>query len=606
MGRDAENVILAPPTSGDDTAPVTDLALLAAAQQLKSPLRAEREAAEGTLIGAKLEAIPALVGILDQPVEAHEHDPTARVALLLGAMKARDALPAFYRAVSSSKTNKDAIPFIARALGEILDGRDAFDDDARQTLERLSGSTDMFVRAFAADGFGALGDVRSKSRVQALAEDKEGYVRDKARAVLNRLGDAERKAVAGDVSFADFAALAEMATAEGGALKPWLDDLDDARRPVRDAAVVELVKAGKQSVPFLIEKLNQPRARARIGAATAIGRLQPPEAAGPLLIAATTPATTSEERELRPIALRALANCLTGLEEGLAASILPLARDEDRFTRAAALLCLGRLADRKGMKAVVASILEDDPFVVESAAVALSEGVREEEGELVRPLLVALAKRPGPKPAVKEAILIALSRIQIEPPALRIRARHRVRRDVFGQTASTRKAAIVLLERLYAVDDPPPLSLVDDVMTRLFDDHPEVRVIAASFVAKHLEPGFTGAPRLLGKALARRERTLSLLAMDALRRHDTIEAKSVLETACNDSDEVVAGQAKTFLEDYAPSTAMWTFVPKPAVEAPMTRPSVTETQRPRRVRAVDGSRAEGQHDDDDVVEAKDG
>src|SRR5690606_2361035 len=101
-------------------------------------------------------------------------------------------------------------------------------------------------------------------------------------------------------------------------------------------------------------------------------------------------------------------------------------------------------------------------------------------------------------PALREAILIALSRIAIETPGLRVRVRHRVRREVSGPTAAVRKASLALLERLFSDDDPPPLPVLDEALIRLTDNHPEVRIVAASFLARHLEPGFTGAvPRLI-------------------------------------------------------------------------------------------------------------
>ncbi len=607
-----------------------DPSLRTAALRLTSPLRAERDAGEAALIAARQDAIPALAFVLGHvvatPVGGIDHSPVARAALILGALKARDAVPALCKVVRAGRLSGDDGAFVARAFAEILDGRDAFDDDVRATLEALAGSPDMFTRAYAAEAFGALGDQRSKGRVQALVVDKDQWVRDRAQAVLVRLADVTAKSAADGVSLADFAALVDDASRQGGDLKPWLDDLRDERRAVRDAAINELIKAGKVAVPFLLDQVNQPNVRARIGAATALGRLQPPEACGPLLIAATAPASTADERELRPIALRALANCLTGVEEGLAASIFPLAQDADRFTRAAALLCLGRLADRRGMRVVVQAIVEDDPFVVESAAVALSEGVREDDLDLVRPLLVALAKRPAPKPAVKEAILIALSRIAIDDVALRVRARHRVRRDVFGPSASTRKAAIVLLERMYSDEDPPPLSVVDDVLSRVQDDHPEVRVVAASFVSRHLQPGFSGAPGRLSAGLLRHERTVSLLCLEALRRHDSDAARAVIDAATRNSDAVVATRARELLADFKPNVSEWRFSSAPPSTTPMPvttptttaapittttattsipttvstlpRPAISDSQRPHRVRrAGDGG---------DVVEAKDG
>ncbi len=550
--------------------------LRAAAHDISHPVRATREAAERRLIAARAASVPFLVEALTTPVPQGSPSPIARAALLLGAMGAREALPALYDLLDGGRLAADERPVVARSLAEMLDGRDAFDDRSRSSLEKLADDPDHSVRAFAARAFGRLGDLRSRARVAALAEDKHGFVRDAASEVLARLAEQDARATS-DVGPADFAALVAAAEAEGGALKPWLDDLGDARRPVRDAATVELVKAGRAAVPYLVDKLNQPFARARIGAAMALGRIGASEAAGPLVVAATSPATTPEDKELRAVALRSLANCLTGMEEGLAASLLPLARDPDRFTKAGALLCLGRLGDRAGMKAVVEAIAERDPFVVESAAIALSEGVRDEDTALVSALLAAFAQRPTPAPAVQEAILIALSRITIEDEPWRVRVRHRVRPLVHGPTAATRKAAIVLLEGLYGDHDPPPVTLQDDALIRLGDDHPEVRVVAAAFLGKHLEPGLTGAALRLVESLSRRERTVSLLALEALRRHDTPEAKEALAAAAHESDEVVATRSAELLQGFEPMHREWTAESKLPAEP---RPGRTETQRP--------------------------
>jgi HEAT repeat protein len=581
--------------------------LRAAAFRLMSPDRAERDAGESALVAARGAAIPALVELMEQWTRTTpattSRSPMARVALLIGALRAREALPALCKVVRAGRLAGDDGAFVARALAELLDGRDAFDDVVQAALDALSTSPDMYTRAYAADAYGAIGDARSRARIRALAGDGAPWVRERAQAVLMRLADVDAKTAADTVSFADFAALVDEADRTGGALRPFLDDLNDERRTVRDAAVNELVKAGRAAVPYLIDRLNQPQARARIGAAMALGRLQPPEASGPLLIAATTTPYTADDRELRPIALRALANCLTGLEEGLAPSLLPLAADVDRFTRAAALLCLGRLGDRQGMRAVVKAVLEDDPLIVESAAVALSEGIREEDSELVRPLLVALAKRPAPGPAVREAILIALSRIAIEAPAWRVRARHRVRRELEGKTASMRKAAIVLLERMYADDDPPPLSVIDDVFACLGDEHPEVRVVAASFLARHLPAGFTDAATRLRVAMERGERTVSLLCIEACVRHHTEGARAAVVASSHSADDVVATTARAALASWGGCTDEWRFQPKreSSTDAQATshtpRPAMSPAQRSSRVRVADGSV--------DVVEARD-
>jgi len=588
-----------------------EAALERAAEDILSPLKPTREAAERTLLSARDEAGVFLARAIVQGLAQSSIDDgiLGRIALLLGALRARDGLPALFQA-TSAELGADDRALVARALAEILDGRDAFDDRARDAVERLAKAEDRYSRAFAARAFGALGDERSRARIEALASDDDAHVRDAAARELRRSDRAQAEAAASGTGLDDFAALVAAANDEGGQLKPWLDDLGDFRRAVRDAAVVHLVKAGKGSIPFLIEKLNQPIALPRIGAAQALGSIQAPEAAGPLLVAANAPADTDEERELVPVALRALANCLTGVEEGLSAGLLPLAQGTDRFVRAAALLCLGRIADRAGTVAVVEALTDPDPFVVESASIALSEGVREEDSALVLPLLAAYDHTHGKaQAALREAILIALTRIQIADAGLRVRVRHRVRREISGPTAAIRKAALALLERLHSDEDPPSLPIVDDALLRLKDPHPEVRVVAGSFLAQHLPPGFSGAvPRLI-EACLRKERTLSLLACETLRRHDTPAAREALLAITKMEDSDVAIRAAELVEGFKPAATEWTFRKKttarPAArartEAQKPKP---EPARPSRVRAVPEDAAPTGDTSGNVVEAR--
>lgn len=583
----------------------TDDELMAAAQDLSSPLREDREKAEATLFKGKARSVPALVAALDGPPPPFGEKQVGRIALLLGAFQDRAGLDALLREARNEALADDDRAFVARAIAELVDGRDAFDDRVRDGVELLAKSADRYTRAFAAKAFGAMGDERSRARVQALTQDDDPWVRDQADAVLRSLAT---EAVAADApTLDDFAALAADAQAQGGRLKPYLDDLDDHRRAVRDAAAVALVKAGQEAVPFLIDALNQPKARPRIGAALALGRLQSPDAAGPLLIAATTPPQTDDERELVPVALRSLANCLTGLEDGVAESLIPLTRSDDRFVRSGALLCLGRLADRRGIRAVVDALKDPDPFVVESASIALSEGTREEDTDIVLPLLEAFdVRRKKVVSALHEAILIALTRIDIDAPALRVRVRHRVRHEIRGPTAATRKAAVALLERLFTHDDPPSIPVVDEVLARLRDDHPEVRVVAASFLAQHLPAGFSGAADRLAEAVLRGERTLSLLSLEALRRHDTAKARSVLESVTAHDDSAVAQRAAELVDGLVPQTKEWapsaTPLKREAAEKLDPLPATTPSRVKPVAKAEDGSAP--QKSETPVVEAK--
>lgn len=546
-----------------DAADVTDLA-----RALLSPDRAVRDEAERALLadpgGAEASLISALQADGDAPDGA-----IARLALVVGAMRSRQGLkPLLARLDGADDATRAAI---ARALSELLDGRDAFDDAVTNALETLATDRDRTVRAYAAQAFARVGDGRSIARVRALAEDHDPFVRQRAERMLSSLGT-------GGLA----PPVAERRTdAPKATLAPWLNDLGDRRRAVQEAAIANLVAAGAPAVPLLVEKLHQPHPRVRIAAAKALGQLRSPEAAGPLLIAAAAPALTPEDQPLAAVALRALVNCLTGEETGLAETLIGLAdRAGDRLARAGALLCLGRIADREGIRHVTGALTDADPLIVESATIALSEGVREDDSELVIPLLEAYDVRPRQGlTALREAILIALSRVVLDDPALRVRVRHRVRHEVDGPTASLRRLAISLCGELYAADDPPVLPLIEAVIERLDDTHADVRVVAASFLAEHIPPGLTGGASRLKRALKRNEPLMNGPLVAALGRVGTPEAKEALLAATRHDDRDLAMAAAECVEQLGAPVEEWHFVRSPAPEKRAYTPRASTNDR---------------------------
>ena len=393
--------------------------------------------------------------------------------------------------------------------------------------------------------------------------------------------------------------------------------LRDPRWTERARAIDDVVARGRAIVPVLVERLGHDPP-ARMGICLALARLQAPEAVSSLLLLATSDARTADERDLQTVALKALANCLTGAEQGISAPLLPLLKSGDPFVRAGAVLCLGRLADRVGPRAATLLLATDaDVDVKKAAAVALAESVREEDVDLVPAWLGALQSVPRPPVEGQEALLVALARVDIasgpQNAPWRVRARHRVRPLVFGATSSLRRLAVTVLDRCYDDDDPPPCWVVQDVMSRLVDASADVRIVAASFIARFLEPGFTGAVVRLEDALEKDERTVSLLCLDALRRHDTPLAKAALAAAAeSDPDADVRAKAAALLVGFAPSSTEWSSssssraapvaaasAPAPAPpSSPAPAPPSPPPSTPRRVRPAGGGSG-------DVVEARD-
>ena len=353
--------------------------------------------------------------------------------------------------------------------------------------------------------------------------------------------------------------------------------LRNPRWAERALAIEEVVARGSAIVPLLVERLGLDT-QARMGICLALTRLQATEAASALLMVATSVAHTSEERDVQAVALKALANSLTGAEEGISGPLLPLLRSPDPFVRAGAIVCLGRLADRVGARAATLLLASDpDEEVRKAAAIAVSESVREDHEDLVAPLLATLTAVPRPSAEGQEAILIALARIEVTQVALKVRIRHSVRPLVFGFTAAQRRLAITVLESCYSEEDPPPVWVVEDVLDRIADPAPETRLVAASFVARFLPAGFSHAVDRLEDALDRGERAVSLLALEALRRHDTPLAQAALSAVADvDADQDVKDRAQTLLFGFQARSTEWTSsanVQSPALAAPSPSPS---------------------------------
>jgi HEAT repeat protein len=585
-----------------------------AVARLNDADKAVRDAAMGAVLTAKQGAIPALVDGLKAPGA-----PVAKIALLLAALKARDAVRPLAEMMHKGLLDFDARAVVARAFAELVDGRDAFDDLVKRAVIHLSKDTNATTRQLSVKALAAIGDGECEGRLAEMTADADAGTKASAAEALAALRAARPQDASssstvtpdGGLHLDLEAALQQQQAQPRGLPAPTgpyasvVVKLRDPRWAMRNAAVEEAVQAGKAVVPTLVEVLGEPHAGAKIGAAQALARIQSPDAAQALLDVAVAEPKSDDEKQLRPIALKALACSLTGAEEGFSRRLLPLVRDADPFVRAGALLCLGRLADRVGARAATVALTDPHEHVKEAAAVALSEGTREDDQDLVLPLLAVLGGMPSPSIAVREAILLALARIHVDDAATLLRLRHRVRPSVLGMTSSLRRTAIAILERCYSPEDPPPLAIVDDVLGRLADEHPEVRLLAASFLAQHLEPGMTGAVEALEDALDREEKTVSLLCLEALRRHDTAKAKLALEAACEDPDEAVAARAKELLDGFTPKTEEWT---APAVEAVVEPAPVADAAQPapapeppstsRRVRPARGG--------GDVVEAKDG
>ncbi len=551
-----------------------------AVQRLADPDSAVRDEALAAVVAAKATAGPVLVEALRRPGA-----PVGRIALLLAALGTRAGIEPLCEITVKGVLDIDARGAVARSLAELLLPRDAATAVVRRAVLLLSRDMMAQTKKSAVRALANLADDDARRRLDELAQgDLDADVREAARdalaalppqpappAVATRATTVTQTVVtqtvvtqttvttslpAGEVAV-DFEALVRQ-TVVVEEVGPWhalIRQLGDPRRPARDAAVEALVDAGADAVDAVVDALTAREPGARFGACLALLRLRAPRAVMPLALLATG---DDIDDDLRAVALKSLAASLTGEEHAVASLLLPLARAADPFVRAGALLCLGRLGDRAGTRVAVLALGDPHDHVREAAAVALSEGAREDHVDLVLPLLAALAVIPTPKPEVQEAVLLALAHILGDDPPIVVRVRHRVRRLVLGRTSSLRKHALGILERCYDDEDPPPFGLVDDAASRLRDDHPEVRLMAASFLARHLAKGFPGVVPQLVDAVRRDERALALVSLDALARHGTPEARAALDAAAGTAaDPAVQARAAELRDALVPQERTW-------------------------------------------------
>ena len=510
-----------------------------AVAKLADPDPAVRDAALAVVVAAKQQAAPVLVDALGKPGA-----PVAKIALIVAALGARGAIKPLCDLVARGVLDADQRRAVARALAEIVDVRERGDGHVERALQALARDLVPATRADAEATLARIAPPAVPSSSSGASSGASGGASTAPRA-------AAEPPHAVDTTPVDFEALARAAS---DPFFPLVRQLEDPRRPARDAAVDALADAGPAVVPSVVGALSSPSPTARLAACLVLQRLRARDAAMPLVLHASS----EPDVDVRAVALKALAACLVGDEQGIAELLVPLAREGDPFVRAGALLCLGRLADRVGARVAVFALVDPHDHVRDAAAVALSEGAREDHVELVLPLLGVLARAPRPSATVAEAVLTALSRVAVDDPCVVVRLRARVRRYVLGETAALRRAALSILERCFADDDPPPLLVVDDALSRLRDDHPEVRLLAASFLARHLEPGFPGAVGALVELVRRDEPAAASAALDALARHGSEEARAALDALARESQRAdVAARAAEVAASFAARPSAW-------------------------------------------------
>ncbi len=365
----------------------------------------------------------------------HPQESVGKVALLLGALKVREALPvlsdiAIYKELAGYECAE-----IVCALAELTDGQDAFNENFMETLNQLQMHASPLVRGMLVKVYAQIGDLVSVNHLRQLSKDPDAFVRAQAAQVLLQF-DPLIKQNDNDV-------LGQIAA------------LSHSSPMVQASAVANLKKHGH------------------------------PSATMPLFVFIHS-SSVMEDKKLRAEALRALANCLSGAEQGLLESLLLIAKDANPEIHAAVLLCLGRVSDAQGksLQPIILGLLSMDKSINVAAAIALSEGFRAEHEHLLK-FLVEIYGSPNLSLSSKEALLIAFSRIAIIDARLKGQLRNLIVCDLKSKVLNMRKTAIVVLEGLYDDEHPVPVGVARLLRDSLFDKNKEIQIVAASFLAKH-------------------------------------------------------------------------------------------------------------------------
>ncbi|MCB9611124.1 MAG: HEAT repeat domain-containing protein [Sandaracinus sp.] len=273
----------------------------------------------------------------------------------------------------------------------------------------------------------------------------------------------------------------------------WVPEV--ARRAERgdEAAAAELRRIAARSLKPLLEALADPSLAQRRIAVDVLGRLESPNAAGPLL--------ASAESDDGPIELRVRALLAAGAvaSPSFASRLLALAKGPERRLREAGAWGLARIAEGPAVEALRSLLDEGDPGV--RAYGALGLGRAQDRRSAAR---LELALREDRSVVVQAAAAWSLGQLA-EPahvPALRVALRHgglvsRAAAQALGMMASDARAAHALTGALFE----PDAELREAAAAALRGGRPDERLpiptgTAQAYLAERARVTATEPPRL--------------------------------------------------------------------------------------------------------------
>jgi len=428
---------------------------------------------------------------LDEPTRSQRE----RALLQLAAAPDSEATGELLRFAARAGRVGDERALAFRAVANCLSPGD---DAAVAFLLRRRDDEDPFVRLAVLDGLSRVDDPRLGVVFRKALGDPHPQVREAAHRALYRpdtapaLGPRAEASEAPSVAARVRGALARL-TAPGNAAS--------------EEAAAELLTLGSAAVGALLLELQHPVPGVRSVVARLLGQIGDRRALA-ALVSRLPPAGPEQDREVLPVLLRAVAALAAPDERGLADRLLPFVRgggpgDGDPFVRAAALVALGRLGDRRAAPDLIAALGDGEAWLRETAAQALPEAITGPAPELM-PALVAQLLRSS-EPVVVVALLLTLRAAWAPGLSPGPQLLPRLAELLADVDPTVREAAVLAADALLVPADdesaPLPTPLLDALLARAADPVAAVRRGALALLAD-VVPARHPAAGALARSLA--------------------------------------------------------------------------------------------------------
>lgn len=415
---------------------------------------------------------------------------------------------------------------------------------------------DDFVRAYALEALGRLGDPRARPLLERGARDRDPFVAEKAAAALVRL---EQTEVA--------PSLEEMLSPE--AIEHGLQSREASRR---EMALRELRRRIDEldfdPLPLVVRLIHGPNRIGRRSALEAVARLDLQDARGPVLTLLNNDHT---DADILANALRAMASL--GVGEGsdrLMARAQQFLGHEDLFVRAAAVASLAAASVDDALPALIVALSDSEAWVREEAskAVAAHAGpALETSAEQLTAVIVlrvrslqqkVQGRRPAGEVQTLERLVGALASTVPHgcSPRLADEMAPAGYACLAAPAASVRLAGLDLLHELVtsgAKPAPPTRAALRNLAAALSSGDTAVVAAALAVLGAVLPAGSPDATKGLIEVLHRGQRALALDAIDLLGRAGDPQAQAVLEKLVRNPDAEISRAAESSL----PETDGW-------------------------------------------------